>query len=558
MSSFLSRIWSQQQFGYVPHTSVSGETWQFVAGGTDTAGTSSTVVTDSSLTSGGTDAYNGRYWIKVCSGSNKGEWKRIVDDDAAGVYTVESTGFSGSMTTGDTFEIWKSPEPVIVVDSSSGATNVVDAIRSEANDYWNDYYVVPITGTYRGEIGRITDFVSSTGTFTIEAQSGAMGFSAALAAGDVCLLRRFVEIGTPSLSLSENYVPRPSNRVNFSRGDGSLGARGGSISFTTQIRPNGTTVANDAQVGKSDLAGLFQGAGLEEVIGLTTAVGTVGTHTTTLIYIPTAKRENLALGQMIIYRGNPTFITTLTDGGGSEDSVTVAPALPVAPTDSDQIEATRMYKKTTDGDEYGVTLEWEVDGVRTTMTGCKGNVTYNGSEVPELSWDFQVDHYAREIEAAPYNAVDAYSTVAPVQIKDQQCWLSGTATSIGGLTATPGTTVAAKNIQGAAGINGRSSFQITNYQAGGTWRELLDSATATLPHELRWTARTSKILNVAMGCNNEFFGISVPAAMLIESPHPSDEDGLAGVPNVFEAQDAGTGDVGGTATKLPDFAFHIS
>ena len=33
MSSVASRIWAQQKFGYVPHTSVSGDTWQRLCGG---------------------------------------------------------------------------------------------------------------------------------------------------------------------------------------------------------------------------------------------------------------------------------------------------------------------------------------------------------------------------------------------------------------------------------------------------------------------------------------------------------------------------------------------
>jgi len=46
---------------------------------------------------------------------------------------------------------------------------------------------------------------------------------------------------------------------------------------------------------------------------------------------------------------------------------------------------------------------------------------------------------------------------------------------------------------------------------------------------------------------------------LIESPTPTDLDGVVGAPNVVEAQDAGRklNEVN-NVSKVPDFAFHIS
>lgn len=559
MSSFTARIFGQQQLGYVPHTSTSGETWQLVQKCTATSNGAAggTTVIDTNSDSSGTDAYNGRYWIEMTSGTQQGEWARIVDDDGAGTYTLENNGFDAQIDSGDEFSIWLSPEPVVVIDSSSGETNAVDAVRAEADDFWIDYYLVPITGTHRGKIAQITDSTSSSGTFVLAAS-----FGSALAAGDVCLLRKFIEVEGVSFSGEEPYIARPQNRVNFSRGDGTRGAKGGTVSFNTHIYASGSLAASGSKANSSPLSGLFQAAGHTEIVDTSSTVG--AGSTTTAIAINTASHENHTPGGAIIHNGNLRWITSTTDGGVGVDTVTVNPALPVAPASSDVLYAVRTYRKSLTGDELGVTIEWEVDGVRTTMTGCKGSVALSDGTPPTLAWSFSVDHFVQEIEAAPYDANAAYTTEAAILNKDRECWLGTTAsptkTNIGGLTASLNATVAAKPVQGSFGINGRAGYQFTDLSAaGGSFNELLDSSGTGLPQLLRWTARTSQDLRVAYGSHGSSFGLRVPVAMLMERPSHQDQDGLAGTTEVFEAQDAGTTTNGASAiVKVPDLAFYLS
>jgi hypothetical protein len=95
MSTVAARVWSQQILGYCPHTSVSGETWQFIQAGTTTSNGASggTTLIDTSGDSGGADTFNGRYWVEIVTGTNKGLWKRVVDDDGAGTLTLENNGY---------------------------------------------------------------------------------------------------------------------------------------------------------------------------------------------------------------------------------------------------------------------------------------------------------------------------------------------------------------------------------------------------------------------------------------------------------------------------------
>lgn len=550
----MTRMWNQQQLGYVEHTSVSGEAWQLIMKGTTSgAGAAGgTTLVDASADSGGADTYNGRYWVHILSGDNDGEWKRVVDDDGSGTLTLENNGFTNQVAGSVEYELVKSPEPVVVVDSDT-ATTIVDAVRAESDDHWIGYYLVPITGTDRGVAPvEITDFASATGTFTI-ANNALDG----IAAGDVCLLRRFVEVSGVSLPSGHAYHPRPSPRVNHAVGDGVVGAKSGDLSFNTQVFGSGSLAAADAAANKSELHGLLVAGGLELSQG-TSATVDAGS-TTTAISIATGKWENLTIGQLVEYQGNVRRITAQTDGGAGVDTITVSPALPYAPTSADVLHGMCCYQKSTDSDGmYGVTVEYEVDGIRYTITGCKGNVQLVDGPVLELAFSFACNHWIREIEAAPYNAGTAYSSQPAILNSDRIAYLDTTGADVKGFTAQPGTTHAMKQVQGSTGVNGVSDLQHTGYAAGCTFREILDSS-GNLDQDLRFTARTAKAILVVYGSHANAMAVSIPVGRLIESPNPEDGDGMVEAPSVVEAQDAGTSaDPDSTVVKVPDFSICLS
>ena len=547
-----ARSLMQKNFICGPHTSIEGDVWIPVRDGITTgAGAAGGTTLVDSKVGGSDDDFNGRWWLEILSGANKGLRKRIVDYTASsGTFTLENNGFPNQVASGVDYRILKCPMPLALVDSSSGATNMVDAVRAEADDFWNGYWVFPITGNRRGEKAQITDFVSSSGTFTLGS-----GLSGALAAGDVVLIGMPLEVAEVP-STEQAYYPRPVPRVNLSKGDGVVGERSGSYSFQTQVRSSGTLAGDDTLATPPHVRALLQACGLVEEIGQGSAVSG-GSSTTTSIDIETGNRERFYLGQMIFHNNNATFITAMADGGGSADTLTVSPPLPVAPADTEIIYATTQYRKSLDMDLYGCWIEVETDGVRYTLTGCKGTVDIPDANPCALQFNFQVDDWAKEIEAAPYNAGTAYRSTPPPLSTDRKVYLDTTGTDIGGFTFSTGTVNGSKDVSGANGTNGRAGFQGTDFDARATFREVLDSS-GDLDQYLRWTARTSKALSVIWGHAGQAFAVRIPAAMPVQLAGEEDSNGMIATTNVLEAQDAGTASDGDSAEKIPDFALHFA
>ena len=113
---------------------------------------------------------------------------------------------------------------------------------------------------------------------------------------------------------------------------------------------------------------------------------------------------------------------------------------------------------------------------------------------------------------------------------DRKVWVDTTATDVKGITATPGTTVGAKMVQGSSGVNGRAGFHITGYNAGATFRELIG---ATLAQDLKFTARTAFAFQVVYGGGSNCFGLKIPVAKIIELPNPADAEGLQEAPSAI-------------------------
>ena len=257
-------------------------------------------------------------------------------------------------------------------------------------------------------------------------------------------------------------------------------------------------------------------------------------------------------------RGNAAFITSLTDGGAGVDTVNVEPPLPQIPAAAELLYGTCMYAKSTDGDTPAVCIEYEIDGVRTMMTGCKGNVTLTAEDPVTLVFEFSVDNWIQENATAPHNINTMYTTSPAVLAADRIAYLDTTKTSIGGFTATPGAVVSPKKVQGSYGVNGQAGFNCTNYACGATFREL-HGAGDDLTSLLRWTARTAKKLAVIMGSHANTVAVRLPVARTIELPLFQNQDEMGAYPSVVEAKDAGTATDGASAVqKVPDWALHIS
>src|SRR4030067_796301 len=99
------------------------------------------------------------------------------------------------------------------------------------------------------------------------------------AAGDVVLLRKFVEADGLDIGPSQAYPPRPGVRTNLSVGDGRQGAKSGSIKFGSRVYTSHSTVTSGTGATSNVIGGLFEACGVEEEVGRTATVG-VGSTTT--------------------------------------------------------------------------------------------------------------------------------------------------------------------------------------------------------------------------------------------------------------------------------------
>ena len=553
MSTIAARIWKHQQFGYVPHTSVSGDTWTLQQRGTTTgAGAAGgTTLVDTNGDSGLLDGFNGRYWVRCVSGDNEGLWKRVVDDTGIGTLTLEGNGFPNQVLSGVDYEVWKSPEPVVVIDTSSGETNAYDAIRTEAQDYWVGFYLVPITGTHRGKIARITANLS--GTFTLEAS-----FGSALAGGDVCLLRRFLEVSDVADGLTHDFAETPSYRLNGDIGDGRVLNQGGTFGYSTEVYGSDNPSADGVAAPRNPLSHMLQAAGFDEVLNASSETD-AGSAVNALECVAGAW-ENLGIGSMIEVCNDCAWVQSTVDG--ATDTVNIEPSLPLAPITGQVVHTAALYRRNRlgrDGDYLGICIEHERDGIRTTMTGCKGNVVLNDGPTLALAWTLNVDHWVREIERAPYYAGDAYPTQAPIRGTDKKAYVGTTAVDIGGLTASLNNEVAPKAVQGANGINGRAGFAHANAAPGATFRELLPT-TDDLARYQDFLTRSAFALYVIYGSSpGNYFGLRIANGRLVQDTKPEDASGMVDHASVIAAHDAGTTTDGGdTLYVVDDFSMSFA
>jgi len=362
---------------------------------------------------------------------------------------------------------------------------------------------------------------------------------------------------------SHTFNPRPMNRLDGSKGDGSVGVKAGTFGFEM---PGLGVFRTGANTVRTTMAGLLEACGLEEVnsVGATGAAVSGGSSTTTAVDVATATWENYVIGAAISIRGEQAFITALTDGGAGEDTVTVTPALSIAPVDTAAIQRSVNYRRNrrgSDGDYSAVTLVREVDGIRTTMTGCKGNVTIQGDAELVFAYEFQVDHYVRDYAPNPCYIGDAYDSYPPILSHDRRCYFGSTAVELGAITASLNNEVAPRMVQGSTGINGRAGFGHVGVNPGLTCRKLMETtANEELDADQRFLGRTSHDLMVFWG--NELYGncaLRIPVAKLVQEPKPEDDSGIQMTPFVFEATEAGTTtDPDDDVQRIPDFTISFS
>jgi len=94
-------------------------------------------------------------------------------------------------------------------DGAVGKTTTIDAIRTEADDTWNGYYIKFLSGDNAGEARRITDFDQGTTTFTHAA------FSNQTLEGDRYVISKFVSTLSNVMGTQCNPQLNPEDVLDF-------------------------------------------------------------------------------------------------------------------------------------------------------------------------------------------------------------------------------------------------------------------------------------------------------------------------------------------------------
>ncbi len=514
--------------------------------------------------SGAADTYNGRHWVRLISGARAGEWARVVDDNGSGTLTFEGAGFTAQVSTSMQYELWLLPDTICVATGAGSTTTIADTVRAEADDFWIGWYAEAISGANVGELRRVTDSVS--GTLTTDA------FSNSWAAGDVILLRQYVEVADFTPNVSEPFLARPQARANWSEGDGAVAHQGqGPLTFSTWVVASGSVAAVNDFAATNPTAALLQASGLIEVKGKSSVIDTgAGAATTTSLPITTGKHENFTIGQMVIVQGNATFIVSKTDGGVNPDTLTVSPPLPIAPANAVAVVATRMYRKSTSGnDTLPCSIMWEQDGIRHTFFGCHGNVEFVDGSPCMFKFTLSYILYTRQLLSVAQLSLstDPYTTNEPILEGDKIAYklppsspgTNATRIDCGAMTASPDATTAVRKVSGRFSVNGVSGIQHTR-ERGGMSFDAFEYVTGTsLEHELEWQIRTPKTYAIVYNSHARTVAFRIPNGLLQEAPHIKSIDGMLGKRVNVLAENAGAvTDPTAGVQHLPDWSLHIA
>ena len=173
---------------------------------------STTVVVCPNLAGFGNDLFNSGYQMIVLRNANslgaapEMEMRDIQDYvSTTGTFTTEA--FSSNVEASDIVliihnSVAKNVSAFGIADAGSDASTIRDAARTEANDYWNGQQVMMLSGSARGQVRPIYDFVAATDDILVTP-----AFGAAIAAGDIYIILTQYQELVPAADATLNLLP---------------------------------------------------------------------------------------------------------------------------------------------------------------------------------------------------------------------------------------------------------------------------------------------------------------------------------------------------------------
>ncbi len=343
--------------------------------------------------------------------------------DGSNTITLAGDGFPAATSSGDQFE--SADFDSRVIDTNGGLTNAVitsarAAVSTEADDFWNGYYLVADTADNnpRGTPVLVADFTAATGTFTCTI--------AASVIGDTWWLESFCKLwGPPDVNWIDEDIERPVQRGDCGEEQDVRGARAWSATWVLPLKGSGTaasagTVGVFPQETKPGLRSMFtQKTSTGDTV--VAASGTAPALSTTSFNVATGQLTRFPVGSIVMDSAGRTAVVTATAAnGGDPDSVTIRPALNRTPIAAEAIYGGASYEPQVTGHK---TIRLHAFGKEIERIGFGGvsNAKFVGfarNDVPRVEFGYQGGYWLdlRRGKASPMIA--QFDTIIPKSAAD--------------------------------------------------------------------------------------------------------------------------------------------
>ena len=357
-----------------------------------------TTVTSSEFNSS-SDADNVLYVIEALDGNVKNQFALILAmDSGSNIATI--TPFTDTPSGLTQCNLWDVNIPRAVCTTNATAnTAFVSTLRSEADDYWNNYHMLFLEGANQ-ELKNITDFVSSTHTFTVTS-------TANVVVGDACIPVQPIQPSAVTINLDAGTtIEREIITDTLAQEGVIVGAQDGvSVSISPEIRGLSSAAGSGSTATAPAEAHVFLGSVFDLSLG---TGGVVSSPTNSTSFGSSA---NVDKYDIVVINGEAVGVTD------NSSTMTVASHLSRTPSATDVIYATATYKPKDTGHTSVGFLTFLGDKEIGVITGGMPSVSVNfeGNTISKYEMEFSSvgGFWATRDKAHD----DIYDTTAPIPVK---------------------------------------------------------------------------------------------------------------------------------------------
>ena len=450
--------------------------------------------------------------VEALDGNVKNQRVVVLDyDDASD--TVTTTAFRVTPSNLTTVKVWDTKAEVAVPDGVGSTTECVASYRNEADDYWNGYSLNRLDGAGTG-LAQISDFVNSTGTFTVSTAQ-----SAAYTAGDAVIPVMPIQPSAVTYKVGGgDAIEREIVTDTLAQEGIIVGAiTDDSMEMDIEIRGSGSAPGTGVAATKPAEAKALLDPIFDDNVGTSGDVGLTVTDKDNFTY------DNLSVAQydMVLVNGEVTGLTAVSGG-----NLTTAGHLTTAPSTDDVIYAGTTYKPKDTGHESVGFMCFKGDGELVVAPGC----------MPSLGIDLSASAIAKYKFSykgvgglwAPFTKVhdDIYDTTKPTVVKSNitRFVIDGVELEADVLNIS-GELLPEPNVKGA-------SFNAFENNGGHFYTMRQPQITARLYFEdssyiHRFRSMVESDLLIQVGCvAGDTWALWAPRAQIVAAPEVGDENEL--------------------------------